>query len=72
MIRDQDVFVWEVVFAYTNDMKSQQLAISFMSSLANKSCKRCYVDEQTRNDMSFDIVQKSRYYHENLQARVDI
>ena len=44
-------------------MKSQQEATNFLDSTVNLSYRIYYVDQDTRDDMSFDTCNYNRYYH---------
>ena len=60
-INGQMIFVCSFVAAILGDMPSQQKLSGCLSHQANKSCRYCYINSQSRADLDFDIIEFGRY-----------
>ena len=50
-------------------MKSQQTLTNFMKSRAKYSCRMYFCNSINKDDMTFDVMQNERYYHETTLIR---
>lgn len=69
LISEKEKTVWALILAYMKNMKSQQAIVNFLEFRANYSCRMCYADELTRDDMIFDTVNYDHYHHQILHTR---
>lgn len=72
MINEKEKQVWALILIFTKNMKSQQEIANFLDFSAKLSCRMCYANEKTRNNMNYDIVDNERYHHQTLYVRKQV